>query len=112
MNSKAVDEESALLGSESTRIVSRTSDFSYTKIALAGMISLVLIAAITINDPSKIENLSKSISSLDTAYGNKINKRTNVTDSNITFKYQISMYIYPNKYFFQMVVLFIWIVTT
>ena len=89
MNYKAIDEESALLGPESTRITSRTSNFSYAKIALAGIISIVLIAAITINHPSKIENLSNSISNLDTAYGNKINKRTNDNDSNIIFKYQI-----------------------
>jgi hypothetical protein len=97
MISKTIDEESALLGPESTRITPRTSNFSYAKIALAGIISIVLIVAISINHPEKVENLSKTISNLETAYGNKVWKRTNDNDSKIIFKYHISIYIYSYK---------------
>ena len=86
MNSKTIDEESALLSPESTRIPPRTSNFSYGKIALAGIISMVLLVAITINHSEKFESLSKAIINLETAYGNKVWKRTNDNESKIIFK--------------------------
>jgi hypothetical protein len=82
------DEKSALLVSSSSRAETTSSQYFYiAKVSSFITILIILIIALVINHPTKVENVSESFSNFANVYGNAIVYRTKNNESNILFVY-------------------------
>ena len=92
-----LDEESSLEIASQSNISSKTSNYSLSKIVFAGLISIILIVALTINYPQKTSNISYSYNNLASVYGEKVWKTTLNNEGNKLIKFkQSSTYILIN----------------
>ena len=79
------DEETTPLVPTSAKENPITQYTNIFKVTLSGIFLIILIVALAINHPTKVENISNSFSDLENVYGDKIFKETARNDSNIIF---------------------------
>ena len=104
------DEESSPEVAYNSNVSSKISNLSLSKIAFAGLISIILILALTINYPQKTLNISHSYSDLASVYGEKVLKTTLNNVGNMLIKFNHLAYTYYIYYSPQMEILLSWIV--
>ena len=88
------DEESSPEVASSSNVSSKISNLSLSKIAFAGLISIILILVLTINYTQKTLNISHSYSDLASVYGEKVLKTTRNTIGNMLLKFNNLAYTY------------------
>ena len=83
------DEKSALLVSSSSMADSTAQYFYIAKVSSTITILIILIIALAINHPIKVENVSESFSNFANVYGNAIVYRTKNNESNMLFNHYV-----------------------